>query len=57
MAKNEIFGGKRPKAEVDAMEKRTFTNVEVTGAVRLYRTASVWTAGLYLLFGILKPSK
>jgi hypothetical protein len=23
-------------------------NVEVTGAARLYRAASVWTAGLYL---------
>jgi hypothetical protein len=24
-------------------------NVEVTGAARLYRAASVWTAGLYVI--------
>ena len=38
-------GSTRPEAEVGCQGKRTF-NVEVTGAARLYRAASVWTAGL-----------
>ena len=40
----------RPKAVVGELGKRTFRNVEVTGAARLYRAASVWSAGLGNLF-------
>ena len=35
----------RPRAAVELLGKLSF-NVEVTGAARLYRAASVWTAGL-----------
>jgi hypothetical protein len=35
-----------PYAVIGGLRKRTLRNVEVTGAARLYRAASVWTAGL-----------
>lgn len=39
----------RPEAEIDDKGKLTFRNVEVTGAARLYHTASAWTTGLCIV--------
>ena len=40
----------RPKGDGGAGRKRPFRNVEVTGAARLYRAASVWTVRLGCFF-------
>ena len=42
-----VGGGNRPGVADRQTGKQSF-NVEVTGAARLYRAASVWTAGLAL---------